>query len=164
MSKHRILRGGKAGISFMLERRTVWVSLILLAVCFIVIVVSTGMGSQPISPLNVIKALAGKAPPMEQVIVMKLRLPRVIIAVLIGAALAVAGAILQGVIRNPLASPDVIGMTEGASLGAVLFIFLFTGTVSIHWLPLFAILGAFLITGLLYVLAWKGAYRRFVSC
>ncbi|MEK3782334.1 iron ABC transporter permease [Paenibacillus sp. FSL R5-0810] len=156
MSKHRILRGGKAGISFMLERRTVWVSLILLAVCFIVIVVSTGMGSQPISPLNVIKALAGKAPPMEQVIVMKLRLPRVIIAVLIGAALAVAGAILQGVIRNPLASPDVIGMTEGASLGAVLFIFLFTGTVSIHWMPLFAILGAFLITGLLYVLAWKG--------
>jgi len=156
MSKHRILRAGKAGISFMLERRTVWVSLILLAVCFIVIVVSTGMGSQPISPLNVIKALAGKAPPMEQVIVMKLRLPRVIIAVLIGAALAVAGAILQGVIRNPLASPDVIGMTEGASLGAVLFIFLFTGTVSIHWMPLFAILGAFLITGLLYVLAWKG--------
>jgi iron complex transport system permease protein len=67
----------------------------------------------------------------------------------------VAGAILQGVIRNPLASPDVAGITEGASLGAILFIYVFQGTISIHWMPLASILGAFFITALLYVLAWK---------
>ena len=76
-------------------------------------------------------------------------------AVLVGASLAVAGAILQGVINNPLASPDVIGMTEGASLGAVLFIFCFTNTISIHWMPLAAMVGALLVTGLLYILAWR---------
>ncbi|GJM75149.1 hypothetical protein HMSSN036_73650 [Paenibacillus macerans] len=97
------------------------------------------------------------ADPGNQVIVQKIRLPRIIIAVLVGASLAVAGAILQGVIRNPLASPDVAGITEGASLGAVLFIFLFQGSISIHWMPLAAIGGAFLVTALLYVLAWKRA-------
>ncbi|MNM88698.1 putative siderophore transport system permease protein YfhA [compost metagenome] len=101
------------------------------------------------------KALFGMAEPGEQVIVMNLRLPRILVAVLVGASLAVAGAILQGVIRNPLASPDVAGITEGASLGAILFIYLFQGSISIHWMPLASILGAFIVTGLLYVLAWK---------
>ncbi|GAB6928982.1 iron ABC transporter permease [Paenibacillus sp. JCM 10914] len=155
MSKHRIFRSPNAKVSVLLERRTLWVSLILFVLCIAAMIISTGIGSQPVSPLHVIQALFGNAPPMEQVIVMQLRLPRIVIAVLIGASLAVAGAILQGVIRNPLASPDVIGITEGASLGAVLFIFLFTGTVSIHWMPLFAIFGAFIITALLYILAWK---------
>lgn len=118
-------------------------------------IICTGIGSQYVSPLNVIKAIFGQADPMNQVIVEKLRLPRIVIAVLIGASLAVAGATLQGVIRNPLASPDVIGMTEGASLGAVLFIFIFRENISIHWLPLFSMMGAFLVTGLLYLLAWK---------
>lgn len=148
------------------NRRAVKVSFVLLALCIAAIVLSTGAGSQLISPLNVVKAILGQipflkeifghAPPMEEVIVLNFRLPRIAAAVLIGAALAVAGAILQGVIRNPLASPDVIGITEGASFGAVLFIFIFTGTVSVHWMPVFAIAGAFVISGLLYVLAWKG--------
>ncbi|RIX53172.1 iron ABC transporter permease [Paenibacillus nanensis] len=148
------------------NRRAVQVSFILLAICAAAIVVSTGAGAQFISPLHVVKAILGQVPFLkeivghvpraEEVVILKLRLPRIAAAVLIGAALAVAGAILQGVIRNPLASPDVIGITEGASLGAVLFIFIFTGTVSIHWMPVFAIIGAFVISGLLYVFAWKG--------
>ena len=105
MSKHRIFRSRNAKVSFMLERRTLWVCLILFVLCIAAMIISTGTGSQFVSPLHVIKALFGDAPPMEQVIVMRLRSPRIIIAVLIGAALAVAGAILQGVIRNPLASP-----------------------------------------------------------
>lgn len=148
------------------NRRAVKASFVLLALCLAAIVLSTGAGSQFISPMNVVKAILGQipflegifgqAPQMEEVIILNFRLPRIAAAVLIGAALAVAGAILQGVIRNPLASPDVIGITEGASLGAVLFIFIFTGTVSVHWMPVFAIAGAFAISGLLYILAWKG--------
>ncbi len=145
-----------SGYKLPVSGRALRVTLCLLGVCFVAAVLSTGTGSQFISPANVLKAIFGYAPPMEQMIVDKLRLPRIVIAMLVGAALAAAGAILQGVIRNPLASPDVIGVTEGASLGAVLFIFIFTGSVSVHYMPIFAIAGAFVITALLYLLAWKG--------
>ncbi|REE68026.1 iron complex transport system permease protein [Paenibacillus taihuensis] len=153
MGKYQTFRTSK--VSFLIEKRTVWISLILLVLCIVAAIISAGSGGQPISPLNVIKVLLGGGKPMDQVIIEKLRLPRIVIGVLVGASLAVAGAVLQGIIRNPLASPDVTGVTEGASLGAVLFIFLFGGAVSIHWMPLFAIAGALLMTALLYVLAWK---------
>lgn len=155
MSKYKSLRSERAGFSVLVEKKTVWITLILLILCAAVMVISTGLGSKWISPMSVIKVLMGEGEPMHQVIVEKLRLPRVITAVLVGASLAVAGAVLQGIIRNPLASPDVAGITEGASFGAVLFIFLFGGTVPIHWMPLASILGAVVVTGLLYVLSWK---------
>ena len=66
--------------------------------------------------------------------------------VITGAALAVSGAILQGMIRNPLASPDIIGISGGATLGAVLYFYYFAGTVSIHFLPIGSIIGAFVAT------------------
>lgn len=135
--------------------RTLWICLLLAILCIVMMIISIGVSSQYLPPMTVLKALFGMAEPGEQVIVVNLRLPRILIAVLVGASLAVAGAILQGVIRNPLASPDVAGITEGASLGAILFIYVFQGTISIHWMPLASILGAFFITALLYVLAWK---------
>lgn len=155
MGKYRSLRSADSRISLLIEKKTVWMTSLLLVLCIAVVIISTGIGGQYISPLSVIKVIFGGGTPMDQVIVEKLRLPRIIVATLIGASLAVAGAVLQGIIRNPLASPDVAGVTEGASLGAVLFIFLFGGTISIHWMPLFSIGGALLVTGLLYVLSWK---------
>ncbi|MCR2804669.1 FecCD family ABC transporter permease [Paenibacillus soyae] len=165
MSKHRTFRSAGRARSLLPASRAARVTVVLSVICLAAIVICTGTGSQFISPYRVLQAifgqmpflqhLFGEAPPMDQVVVTKLRLPRIVIAVLIGASLAVAGAILQGVIRNPLASPDVIGITEGASFGAVMFIFLFAGSVSIHWMPFFAIAGAILITALLYALAWK---------
>ncbi|MFC4098557.1 FecCD family ABC transporter permease [Paenibacillus xanthanilyticus] len=153
MSQHQTIRAGK--LSILLERRTIWVGAALAALVAAAMVLSTGMGSQYISPMRVLSTIFGHGEKMDEVIILNLRLPRVVVAVLVGAALAVAGAILQGVIRNPLASPDVTGVTEGASFGAVLFIFFFADTVSIHWLPFAAIAGAFIVSGLLYVLAWK---------
>jgi iron complex transport system permease protein len=155
MGKYRSLRLEDSKFSFLIEKKTIWISLILFVLCITVVIISTGIGSKYISPLSLIKALLGRAEPMDQVIVEKLRLPRIIIAILIGASLAVAGAILQGIIRNPLASPDVTGITEGATFGAVLFIFFFSGMVSIHWMPLASIGGALVVTAILYVLSWK---------
>ena len=152
MSKHRIFRSRNAKVSFMLERRTLWVCLILFVLCIAAMIISTGTGSQFVSPLHVIKALFGDAPPMEQVIVMRLRSPRIIIAVLIGAALAVAGLFCRASSAIPW-PPRCHRHNGGSFAWSGLFIFMFTGTVSIHWMPLFAILGAFFITGLLYVLA-----------
>lgn len=70
-------------------------------------------------------------------------------------ALGVAGLILQGIIRNPLVAPDIIGVTSGASMGAIVFIVYFMGSVSIQFLPLAAILGAAIISFIIYLLSWR---------
>jgi len=155
MSKYTPLRWNKTKLSFLIEKRTLWIIAALLVLCATLVVISTGIGSKYVSPLEVIQSIAGKGSSMNEVIIMKLRLPRILIAVLVGASLAVAGAVLQGIIRNPLASPDVTGITEGASLGTVLFVFFLSEKVSIQWAPLAAIGGAFVVTALLYLLSWK---------
>ena len=71
-----------------------------------------------------------------------IRLPRMIIGVLVGAALAVSGAVMQGVFGNPLADPGIIGVSGGAALGAVLSIALGLSTISLYIMPVFALLGA----------------------
>jgi len=116
---------------------------------------SLGLGSFP-TPLG--KVLHTLVTPQDSdiaFIVWELRLPRIVLAVLVGAALAVAGAILQGIVRNPLASPDVIGITSGAAMAAVIFLALFSTRLSIHWLPASALLGALLSAILVFLLAWK---------
>ncbi|MFF2479932.1 FecCD family ABC transporter permease [Paenibacillus sp. NPDC058071] len=106
-------------------------------------------------PLNeVFNSLVGRNGEASDLIVMQFRLPRIIGALLVGAALAVAGAILQGVIRNPLASPDLLGVTGGASVAAVAFMTFVTG-YSIHWVPAIAIVGAFAAASINYIFAWK---------
>lgn len=142
--------------SFLLSRKTLRVSALLLVTLLGVIVVSVGMGSIRIGIIDTILTLFGHAKDsMHQVIIFDLRLPRIVIAMLVGASLAVSGAILQGMIRNPLASPDLIGITGGATLGAVLYFYFFAGAVSIHMLPIGAVIGAFISTFIIYLLAWK---------
>lgn len=103
---------------------------------------------------------------MDTLVIYSLRLPRIILALAVGVCLAIAGAILQGIIRNPLASPDIIGITGGASVAVVLFLFLFSNsnnalTVSIKWMPVAAICGAIVIGLLVYVLSWKNGSSTF---
>lgn len=129
--------------------------IILFLLCIGTVILSTGIGSVRIHPLDVVRVLTGQGDSTMSMIIMKLRLPRILIAVLVGASLAVAGAILQGMIRNPLASPDIVGISEGASLGAVCFFFFFADSVSIHLLPVVAIVCAFIATAAIYFLAWK---------
>ncbi|NOU63406.1 iron chelate uptake ABC transporter family permease subunit [Paenibacillus sp. LMG 31461] len=141
--------------SFLISKKAIIVTLSLFLAVILMMIISTGVGSITIKPLNVIKAVFGYGTDSSMMIVRSLRLPRVIVAVLIGASLGVAGAILQGIVRNPLTSPDTIGTTGGATLGAVSFFFFFSDKLSIHWLPVAAILGAFLATLLVYLFSWK---------
>ena len=90
-------------------------------------------------------------------IVETLRLPRTAEALVVGAALAVAGAVLQGALGNPLASPDVIGVTGGAGFGAILIIILFPGSIAL--LPLGALFFGLLAAALVFAIAWSGANR-----
>ncbi|MCR8644932.1 iron ABC transporter permease [Paenibacillus sp. N1-5-1-14] len=153
--QHLLLRNNKLGLSILIERKTLRVISILLLLLIVVCVFAIGAGSLPIHPWSVIQALFGQGDETHRVIINTFRLPRVYTAIMVGGSLAVAGAILQGMIRNPLASPDLIGITGGASTGAVTFLFFFGGSVSIHYLPIAAVLGAFIVTLLIYLLAWK---------
>jgi iron complex transport system permease protein len=97
---------------------------------------------------------------MEKLIITSFRLPRIIVALMVGISLAIAGGILQGMIRNPLASPDVLGITGGAAAAVVSFLAIFSDknhslTVSIAWLPLAAFIGATVVGFIVYFLAWK---------
>lgn len=153
MGKYMAFRSKR--LSFLLGKKSLITVIILLLLCIGTVILSTGIGSVRIHPLDVIRVLTGQGDSAMSMIIMKLRLPRILIAVLVGASLAVAGAILQGMIRNPLASPDIVGISEGASLGAVCFFFFFAGSVSIHLLPVVAIVCAFIATAAIYLLAWK---------
>lgn len=142
-------------ISIQLHKKTIMVFLMLSMLAFILFILSLSIGSSFISPLEVIKHLFGFGSGEHDFVLNTLRLPRVLLALLVGAALGVSGLILQGIIRNPLASPDVIGITGGASVGAIVFIVYFMGTVSINWIPLAALIGAAIVTIIIYILSWK---------
>lgn len=111
------------------------------------LILATVIGSSWIGPGRVVAALIGHGTQTDEIIIWTLRLPRVVLAVLAGAALALAGLLLQTIVRNPIASPSVLGIVDGAAVGVVLFLWGFSNeanalTVSIHWLPLAATAGA----------------------
>jgi len=160
MRKYKNIRFIKERISFLLDRKASMIFAILLVVTFLILVISTGSGDMKINPLTVVKVLFGGGPEMEQLVITSFRLPRIIVALAVGMSLAVAGGILQGMIRNPLASPDILGITGGASVAVVAFLAIFSDknhslTVSIAWLPLAAFIGAGIVAFLVYFLAWK---------
>lgn len=127
------------------------------AVLLVLVVLGAGIGSSFMPPQRVLKAILGLGSRPDELILWNLRLPRVFLALTGGAALALAGAILQRVARNPLASPSILGISDGAAVGVVGFLWLFSDdvnalTVSIHWKPVAAMAGAIgftLITGTL---------------
>lgn len=90
-------------------------------------------------------------------IVWNIRLPRNILAALVGAALAVSGALLQGLMRNPLADPQIIGVSSGAGLAGMIILILFPSYM--HLLPPFAFLGALIAVAFVYALAWKNGIQ-----
>lgn len=129
--------------------------LILMSLLLIVVFIGcVCAGSQVLSPLTVIKEMIGKSDPQVKLILDSLRLPRAYVAMLSGAALGMSGTLLQGTIRNPLAAPNIIGITSGGSLAAVIFINLFPGA-SLHIMPLAVFSGALLVTVVVYILSWK---------
>ena len=111
MKRHITYRSGSGRLSFHVRRKTVVTIAVLTVLLVAVFVISTGLGNKFTPPMDVVRTILGRGTPQDALIVGTLRLPRILLAVLVGAALAVSGSILQGVIRNPLASPDVIGIT-----------------------------------------------------
>lgn len=113
------------------------------------------LGKVWLTPAQVVGALVARQEAGLDFIVTQLRLPRALLAGLVGAALAVSGLLLQGQVRNPLASPDLLGITSGASAGAMGYLALLAGSLGPGGLPLAAMLGAGLAALLVYGLAWN---------
>ena len=106
------------------------------------------VGRYPVSPGDVLAALAGQAAdPTVNTVVLQVRGPRVLAAPTSSAALAAAGTAYQGMFRNPLVSPDILGVSTGAALGAVLGIFF---SLNIFWVQTFAFAGGLFAVGLVY--------------
>jgi iron complex transport system permease protein len=121
--------------------------LICAGVLALALMSSIAFGAADIAPADVWQAIAAFNPEStEHLIIRTLRMPRAAVAALVGAALAVAGALMQGLTRNPLADPGILGIETGAALGVVAAVF-FLGIGSLYLYALFAFAGAGLTTG-----------------
>jgi iron complex transport system permease protein len=127
------------------------------AVAFIALVLlviwGSTLGSYDLSFADVVGAAFGRGSEDSEMVVRTLRLPRIFVAVLVGAALAVSGTIFQGLARNPLVSPDIIGINSGATLAAVVVMILGIGGIGL--VPIAAFVGAIVTAAAIYALSWK---------
>lgn len=130
------------------------VILILSCILCVLALISISIGSARYSLSDIITNLLTEESNPIKIIIYNLRLPRIISAILIGAALSVAGALLQAVMRNPLADPGTIGVSAGAGTATTTILLLFPHMTTA--VPIFAFGGAALACGLIYLLAWKG--------
>ncbi|SNR64051.1 FecCD family ABC transporter permease [Actinomadura mexicana] len=158
--KRPVAPGVRLGrVSFVWRPWLVLVTLLLAAATFLVFCLSIGAGDFPIGLPRVIAALLGRGERFDTFVIMDLRLPRALTGLVVGVALGISGAITQSLARNPLASPDVLGITQGAGAVAVLLLTVsggataaVTGSIGV---PAAALAGG-LGTGLLvYLLAWR---------
>lgn len=133
---------------------------LVLAVAIVVLsIAAINIGSVQFSVSEIIASLLSKeaelsdAQKVTRTIVLNLRLPRVVLAILVGACLSASGALLQAVMRNPLADPGSIGVSAGAGTAAITVLLIFPNMTTS--LPVFAFIGAALACVLIYALAWK---------
>ncbi|MFG2652990.1 FecCD family ABC transporter permease [Streptomyces sp. NPDC048436] len=149
----------RGGLSFRLDVRTAVVVALLIVAALVASVVLIGTGDFPIPAADVIRTLLGNGDAGQEFIINDLRLPRVLVGLLVGAALGLGGAIFQSISRNPLGSPDILGLGQGSTAGALIMIVLFQGSAV-------QVAGGALVGGLItgfaiYVLAWKQGVHGF---
>ncbi|MFG2657680.1 FecCD family ABC transporter permease [Streptomyces sp. NPDC048425] len=156
---YSVVRAGRA--AFLLHRRATAVTVSLVVLLAAACLAYLCVGESFIAPAEVLKVITGRPSP-DELVVGTLRAPRMVVGLLVGAAFGVAGALIQTVARNPLASPDIIGISQGASaltVGAMTF-----GVTSYAVLPYLSVLGGLLAALLVYAFAWRGGLHatRFV--
>lgn len=148
------------GIIARRRRRTRFVTAGLSLLVLGIVLVGLNTGSLPISPLGVGRTLLGYGTPQESMALFDIRLPRILVALLAGAGLGAAGAVFQGVSRNALADPGILGINTGAAFGLILYISFFLkmdGPASL-WIPLFAFGGGAVTAILVFLLSYERNY------
>ncbi|MGR7000496.1 FecCD family ABC transporter permease [Yinghuangia aomiensis] len=159
-ARPRVTPGARFGtVSFAWRPRVAGVTLLLAAATFLVFCISIAVGDFQLPLDRVIATIVGRGDPVDEFVVMDLRMPRALAGLIVGIALGVSGALTQSLARNPLASPDVLGVTGGASAVAVFLVTVsggasaaISGSVGLSTAALAGGLG----TGLLvYLMAWR---------
>lgn len=135
-------------------RRTVAMLAAVVAL-LLAILLSLAVGSRAIAPSVVFDALLNGGTSEDAIVVRGLRVPRTVIAVMVGAGLALAGAAMQGITRNPIADPGILGVSQGASVGVVIAI-AFVGVHGLHGYVWFAFVGAGAAAVAVYAIAARG--------
>ncbi|CCC57755.1 FecCD family ABC transporter permease [Caloramator australicus] len=135
---------------------------VLLIIILITIIISLSVGSYKIQPIDILRTFIGQGSKKHNLIIWNIRLPRIIMAILVGTALSISGVILQGITRNDLSDPGIIGISSGSALAVVMYIYYMNGNVydgisnfTIFTMPLVAFVGAFVGALLIYIFAWK---------
>lgn len=153
------LRLARGRFSGRVDVRTLVVLVGLTVVALAVGLVALGVGDYEVSVPDVLQALFGETTSVVRMVVVDWRLPRVLLALLLGAALGASGAIFQSMTRNPLGSPDIIGFNTGAYTGALVVILLLGG--SYYDIAAGAMVGGLVTAGLVYALAYRGGAQGF---
>lgn len=159
------IRVGPIGLPW--RPRVLVVTVVLILVALATGVVAAGIGQAVIPPDRVLAVLTGGGTGADRFVLVQLRLPRVLAELLVGCALALAGALAQTFARNPLATPDVLGVQSGAAAGAVAVIVLGGGTYSVSGtltaigVPAASFLGAILAAALVYGLSWRAGIQGY---
>ena len=148
----------------MRARKTAFL-IFLLLLLLLVAVLSVGSGAVRVPAASILRLLlhgiglhsVALPPEIQLNIILYIRLPRILAAVLVGAALAMGGVAMQGLFRNPMASPDILGVSTGASLGAVIAVTTGLVALNVFFLPLLAAAGALIASSLIYLISsYKG--------
>lgn len=156
---YALVRAGRG--SFLLHRRAAVTAVSLAVVLALVCVTYLSVGESFVPPSEVLKVVFGQQS-ADRLVVGTLRLPRMVLGLLVGVAFGISGGLIQTVARNPLASPDIIGISQGAgalTVGAMTF-----GVTSFTVLPYLSIVGGLTAAALVYAFAWRGGLHatRFV--
>lgn len=138
-----------------LSLTSLWRLALATLLLLLVMLLSLSVGTVPLTPVSALRALLADDGSGISLIVGQLRLPRILLAALVGAGLGIAGLILQSLVRNPLASPDLLGLTSGASAAAVIYLAFFSMTFGPAGLPIAAIGGAAAAVAAVYILSWR---------
>ncbi|GGB67672.1 FecCD family ABC transporter permease [Fictibacillus barbaricus] len=134
--------------------RVTTIAAIFLLIAVFIISVATGFAS--LTPSELFRTILGQGTPRENLILFEFRLPRIVVAILAGMGLAVSGAILQSITKNPLSDPGILGINAGAGLMVVVYIMFFTveTSSSLYVLPLFALAGGMVTAFVIYIMSY----------
>lgn len=139
------------------QRRAGIIACIFIILLIILFLISLNTGVIRIDPVTVVKTIFGSGTPRDELLLFEFRLPRITIAMLIGMGLAVSGAVLQGIVKNPLADPGIIGINAGAGLAVMLFVSYFSTELgnSVFIMPVLAFAGAGAAAVIIYAFSYK---------
>ncbi len=150
-------QGSIADVERRRTTRNIAVLVILGVLIIIVLLISMNTGVIRLTPLEVIRTLLGQGTERHELILFQFRMPRIVISLLIGAGLAVSGCVMQGISRNALADPGILGINAGAGLMVMLYVSFFptTSLGSIFLLPILALVGSGATAALIFALSYK---------